>query len=166
MSSLTGINANQAAVSASFTGLRDSLPPTSDLLSFGAAHQIAIQRLAKTYCGAVVTDAGTCVDFFGACQIDGNAKDQVAAVLYERFIGDNIANQPEQADVTAEIVDESNREDSASEDVIRKASTVLLEEILKRLPTDVTTGSHLLGVTAPTFRTRTAELKRRKASAS
>lgn len=104
MSSLTGIDANQAAVLARYTELRDSLPATSDLLSFGAAQQIAIQRLATTYCGAIVSDAGTCGDFFGTCVIDGNGKDQVANLLYDRFIGDNIANQPGRPDVRAEIV--------------------------------------------------------------
>ena len=104
MSSLTGIDANQATVLASYTELRDSLPPTSELLSFAAAQQIAIQRLATTYCGAVVSDIGVCDNFFGTCAINGNAKDQVAAVLYDRFIGDNITNQPDRADVTTEIV--------------------------------------------------------------
>ena len=104
MSSLTGVDANQATVLASYTELRDSLPTTPGLLSFGSAQQIAIQRLATAYCGEVVNDAGACDGFFGACAVDGNAKDQVAGVLYDRFIGDDIANQPDRADVTTEIV--------------------------------------------------------------
>jgi hypothetical protein len=104
MSVLTGINANDAAVLGSYGDLRSSLPSTSDLLTFAAAQQIAIQRLATAYCGAVVTDAGNCSAFFGACSIDGAAKDQVAAVLYDRFIGDNLADQPDRAGVTTEIV--------------------------------------------------------------
>ncbi|MCP4201626.1 MAG: diguanylate cyclase [bacterium] len=66
------------------------------------------------------------------------------------------------ADVRAllnEVVQESSDE-GESEDLIRKASTLLLEEVLKRIPDDVTTGSQLMGVTAPTFRTRTGELSR------
>ena len=104
MSVLTGINANDAAVLGTYSDLRSSLPSTSDLLTFAAAQQIAIQRLATTYCGAVVTDAGNCSAFFGACSIDGAAKDQVADVLYDRFIGDNLADQPDRAGVTTEIV--------------------------------------------------------------
>ncbi len=104
MSSLTGIDANQTVVSASYADLRDSLPPTSDMLSFAAAKQIAIQRLAISYCGAVVNNAGNCGNFFGACTINANAKAQVATTLYDRLIGDNIANQPERAGVTTEIV--------------------------------------------------------------
>ena len=45
-----------------------------------------------------------CDNFFGACVIDANTKDQVATVLYDRFIGDNLANQPDRAGVTTEIV--------------------------------------------------------------
>ncbi|MGI9237159.1 MAG: LamG-like jellyroll fold domain-containing protein, partial [Woeseiaceae bacterium] len=104
MSSLTGIDANQNTVLASYTELQGSLPVTADLMSFAAAQQIAIQRLAVSYCGAVVSDGPTCDAFFGACAIDGAAKDQVATVLYDRFIGANLANQPDIADVTTEIV--------------------------------------------------------------
>lgn len=104
MSVLTGINANQNAVLARYSELRDSLPPTSDLLSFAAAQQIAIQRLATTYCGEIVGNNGTCDNFFGNCAIDGAAKDQVATTLYDRFVGDNLANQPERAGVTTEVV--------------------------------------------------------------
>ena len=104
MSSLTGIDANQNTVLASYTELQGSLPVTADLMSFGAAQQIAIQRLAVSYCGAVVSDGPTCDAFFGSCAIDAAAKDQVATVLYDRFIGANLANQPDMADVTSEIV--------------------------------------------------------------
>lgn len=104
MSSLTGVDANQGAVLARFTELRGSLPATPDMLTFAGATQIAIQRLATEYCGVLVNDAGSCDAFFGSCEIDGAAKDQVATTLYDNFIGDNIANQPVRAGVTAEIV--------------------------------------------------------------
>ena len=104
MASLTGIDANQNVVLAAYSELSGSLPPAADLNSFAAAQQIAIQRLATDYCGAVVNDANNCDNFFGACSIDGNAKDQVATTLYDRFIGDNLANQPARADVTLELV--------------------------------------------------------------
>ena len=104
MSSLTGIDANQNTVLAAYTELRGTLPPSSDLLSFAAAQQIAIQRLATDYCGAVVLDNANCSGFFGSCTIAGNAKDQVAMTLYDRFIGDNLATQPDRTDVTVELV--------------------------------------------------------------
>ncbi|MEM7502287.1 MAG: LamG domain-containing protein [Pseudomonadota bacterium] len=104
MASLTGIDPNLNAVLSSYSELRGSLPPSSDILSFASAQQIAIQRLATSYCGAIVSNAGRCSDFFGACAVDGGAKDQVGNTLYDRFIGDNLANQPARAGVTTEIV--------------------------------------------------------------
>jgi DNA-binding NtrC family response regulator len=55
---------------------------------------------------------------------------------------------------------------SDGEDLIRRALTILLEEILRRLPDDVSTGAQLLGVTAPTYRSRTAKLQRAPQSAA
>ena len=102
MASLTGIDPNLNVVLANYDELRGSLPSTNDLLAFSAAQQIAIQRLAVTYCGAVVSN--DCDNFFGACTIDGGAKDQVATVLYDKLIGDNLANQPDRAGFSTEIV--------------------------------------------------------------
>lgn len=104
MSSLTGIDANQNAVQASYGELRVSLPPAANALGFAAAQQIAVQRLATSYCGALVGDNAACTGFFGACAVDGNAKDQVADTLYDRLIGDNLATQPARAGVAAEVV--------------------------------------------------------------
>lgn len=104
MSELTGVDPNESAVLATYAEIRDSLPPTSDLLSFGPTQQIAIQRLAASYCGAVVNNGARCDGFFGNCAVDGNNKDQVADSLYDRLIGDNIALQPQRADVTSEVV--------------------------------------------------------------
>lgn len=104
MSNLTGIDASAGAVSNRYVELRDSLPATSDLLSFAAAQQVAIQRLATTYCGEIVNNSGRCDSFFGNCTIGANTKDQVADTLFDRFIGDNIANQPDRPGVTTEVV--------------------------------------------------------------
>jgi len=67
-------------------------------------NQIAIQRLAKTYCGEIVGDAGRCAGLFGSCEVDGADKAGVADALYDVMIGANLANQPDRADVTTEIV--------------------------------------------------------------
>lgn len=104
MASVTGIDPNTNAVLATYTEVLGSLPSTADPLAFAPAQQLAIQRLAISYCGAVVGDNTSCNDLFGNCAVDGNAKDQVATTLYDRFIGDNIADQPDRAGVTTEIV--------------------------------------------------------------
>jgi len=104
MANLTGVDPGDATVRDRYNELRDSLPATSDLLAFAAAQQVAIQRLATTYCGEIVNNAGSCANFFGSCTIDANGKDQVADALFDSLIGDNIANQPDRAGVSTEIV--------------------------------------------------------------
>ena len=104
MASLTGVDPNESGVLASYSDLRGSLPATNDLESFAAAQQIAIQRLATSYCDAVVTNNGRCESLFGACSIDIGAKTQVANALYDSFIGINLANQPDRTGVTTELV--------------------------------------------------------------
>jgi len=77
-------------------------------LSFGSSQQVAIQRLATLYCGQVVGNATTCSDFFGACTIAVAGKTQIADRIYDRLIGTNLANQPDRAGATAELVDVMN----------------------------------------------------------
>ena len=106
MAVLTGIDANDGTVAARYAELRDSLPPTADLLAFGAAQQIAIQQLATTYCGQVVANGAMCSNFFGtsSCDVAVGEKSLIADALYDKLIGDNLANQPARAQVTTEIV--------------------------------------------------------------
>ena len=104
MSVLTGVDATGNAVRSRYDELRGSLPGTTDLLAFAAAQQIAIQRLATTYCDAMVSNTATCNDVFGACSIDGASKAQTAGLVYDRFIGTSIAEQPDRTAVTTEIV--------------------------------------------------------------
>jgi diguanylate cyclase (GGDEF)-like protein len=58
--------------------------------------------------------------------------------------------------ILRELIDA--RDPSDGSQPIKQASQVLLEEILYRLPSDTSRGSRLLAVTAPTFRSRVAEL--------
>ncbi len=62
-----------------------------------------------------------------------------------------------------EITRDPDGKEGESEDLIRKASTLLLKVILARLPEEVSMGAQLLGVTTPTFRTRSAELAQSEA---
>lgn len=104
MAVLTGIDKNANGVRQSYTELRDSLPSSADVLAFGAAQQIAIQRMAKSYCGAVVDNNQACTDVFGSCEIAADGKQQVADSLFTRFIGADLANQPAADGVRNEIV--------------------------------------------------------------
>lgn len=104
MSVLTGVNANSGNLPNLYNELKGQLPATSDLLSFSVSSQIAIQRLAVGYCGELVNNNGSCSGFFGACEVDGAAKDALADTLFDAFVGDNLATQPMRAEVTTEIV--------------------------------------------------------------
>jgi len=105
MSALTGIDAGNGAVATSYAELRDSLPPTTNIMAFGSAQQIAIHRLARTYCGEIALNAGNCDGFFGNnCEINGADKEAVGNTLFNAFVGANLADQPARADVNAEVV--------------------------------------------------------------
>jgi hypothetical protein len=108
MAALTGVSIGAAAVQTIYSDVRDSLPATEDLLAFGSSQQIAIQRLATAYCGAVVTNATACSGFFGACTVGAGAKDQIADTVYDKLFGTNLVNQPDKTGVRAELVDVMN----------------------------------------------------------
>lgn len=104
MAALTGVDKGNNEIATRYSELRDTLPPTFDIMAFGSPQQIAIQQLATSYCGVIVNDATTCNNFFGSCAIDVNGKDAVATTLYDRFVGQNIANQPDGPGFTGAIV--------------------------------------------------------------
>jgi hypothetical protein len=104
MASLTGVAPDTPAISTLYADIRDSLPAADDLLSFVPAHQVAIQRLSVAYCGDIVGNATECNAFFGTCSIAANGKTQIADTLYDKLIGTNLANQPDRAGTTNELV--------------------------------------------------------------
>ncbi len=108
MAALTGISQNDSDVRNRYNELRDSLPPTSNVLGFAGANQIAIQRLATTYCGEVVgnNNNARCRNFFndGNCAIEVGEKDAIAGTVYDKIIGNNLVNQPDRTATIAEFV--------------------------------------------------------------
>ncbi len=60
---------------------------------------------------------------------------------------------------TRALLREMARSGETGFDLVDRAQRILLKEILERAPNDTATGSSLLGVTAPTFRARLAELR-------
>lgn len=108
MAALTGISQGDRDVSDRYNDLRDQLPPTSDVLGFGSAQQIAIQRLATTYCGEVVgtNNNARCRTFFNDdnCAIAAGEKDAIAGTVYDKIIGTNLANQPDRTASIAALV--------------------------------------------------------------
>ncbi len=107
MAALTGISQGDADVRDRYNELRDSLPPTSNVLGFAGANQIAIQRLATTYCGEITGNNNRCENFFniGNCLVANAAeKDAIAGTVYDKIIGNNLANQPDRTASIAEFV--------------------------------------------------------------
>lgn len=105
MSVLTTIPVTQNTVRARYEELRDQLPASTDVLAFGAAQQIAIQRLAVTYCDRVRRTNSASQVVFGQNSNDiANAQDKQNRVnaLFDRFVGD-VANQPARAETTAAV---------------------------------------------------------------
>ena len=105
MSALTTIPVTQNTVRNRYEELRDSLPATADILAFNSASQIAIQRLAVTYCDRVRRSNAACNVVFGtSCNNIANAADKQNRVnaLFDRFVGD-LENQPDRAETTAAV---------------------------------------------------------------
>jgi hypothetical protein len=110
MSSLTGVPPDNASVETLYTEIRDTLPASGDLLAFGSAQQVAIQRLAVGYCGQIVAVANTCNSFFATtnCAIQATTRTAIANRVYDNLFGLNLANQPDKAAVATELVDVMN----------------------------------------------------------
>ncbi len=107
MSVLTGISQGDSDIRNRYNDLRDQLPPNSNVLGFGAAQQIAIQRLATTYCGEITVSNSRCRNFFNindCLVVNANAKGAIADTVYNKIIGNNLANQPDSASTTAQFV--------------------------------------------------------------
>ena len=104
---ITGISQRDRDVRDRYNDIRDQLPPSADALGFGGAQQIAIQRLATTYCGEITNSNTRCRNFFniGACQVDNaGAKDAIAGTVIDKTAGLNLANQPDRTASIAALV--------------------------------------------------------------
>ena len=97
MAAITGISQNDRDVRDRYNDIRDQLPPTADALGFGGAQQIAIQRLATTYCGEIVNNNGRCRNFFddNNCAIAAGEKQAIAGTVIDKTAGVNLLNQPD-----------------------------------------------------------------------
>jgi hypothetical protein len=101
---------DNATVETLYAEIRDTLPVSGDLLAFGSAQQVDIQRLAVGYCGQVVAVANSCNSFFATtnCAIQTATRTTIANRVYDNLFGTNLANQPDRAAVATELVDVMN----------------------------------------------------------
>ncbi|QMU60849.1 MAG: hypothetical protein GKR92_03730 [Gammaproteobacteria bacterium] len=116
MAALTGISQRDRDVRDRYDALRDQLPPTADALGFGGAQQIAIQRLATTYCGEITNNNGRCRDFFNDnnCAIAAGEKDAIAGAVIDKTAGVNLLNQPDRTASIAALVGIMDAENCAN----------------------------------------------------
>ena len=103
---ITGISQRDRDVRDRYNDIRDQLPPTADALGFGGAQQIAIQRLATTYCGEITNNNGRCRNFFNDnnCAIEAGEKDAIAGTVIDKTAGVNLINQPDRTASIAALV--------------------------------------------------------------
>jgi hypothetical protein len=112
MSSLTGISPTLEAVQTTFTTIRQQLPSSADVNGFLSSHQVAVSQLAIEYCSALVDDTGLRASMFPGFDFNANANDiqgaswqsQVVAPLMTRFMGEQLATQPDPSLVEGELM--------------------------------------------------------------
>ncbi len=112
MAELTGVNQTLEAVQTTFTTIRQQLPSSEDVNGFLSSHQVAVSQLAIEYCSALVDDTSLRASFFPGFSFTTNANDisnatwqsQVVAPLISRFLGENLATQPDPALVENELM--------------------------------------------------------------
>ncbi len=112
---VTDVDANTAAVDATFRELRQSLPAVEDVSSFLSSHQVAIAQLAIEYCNALIEGPGAAA-YFPGFDFDGQpdtvlapgARDLLVDPLIRRVVGNaaagpELATQPSYAAVYSEL---------------------------------------------------------------
>ena len=116
MAALTGISQGDRDVRERYATLKDQLPSNADALGFGAAQQIAIQRLATTYCGEITNNSTRCRNFFNDnnCAIAAGEKDAIAGAVIDKTAGVNLANQPDRTASIAALVGIMDAENCAN----------------------------------------------------
>lgn len=128
MSDLTGVPTDNTAVFATYNRLRQQLPSTEDINSFGPANIIGISQLAFEYCDQLVDDMTLRGNFFndasepylfngfgdpvGTAFSTSAKKEAVVNALYDRMVGIpsvaegvELVNAPTRIEITNELID-------------------------------------------------------------
>jgi hypothetical protein len=113
MATVTGVPATTAAVRDVFVNqLATSLPTDNDIKSFLGSQQVAVFKLAVSYCEALVANTTARAAVFGtfnfagtpAASLNAAGKQAVADALVAKFWGKDLENLPAHADSTAQVV--------------------------------------------------------------
>ena len=112
MAALTGVAPTDPDIEDTFAVIRQALPATPDPQSFQSSHQVAVAKLALEYCHEMVESPTLRAQFFDTAPgvaFDSDVPtalgapaqvDVVVDTLYEKMVGENLAEQPTRAEVT------------------------------------------------------------------
>lgn len=113
LSAVTTVPRTQAAVSALFDNLRQSLPTTENFQGFVTSHQTAVAQLSIQYCDALVNDATLAAAYFPGLNLNGaldtNARNVVVNSLVDHVLNGKtasssfLASQPDPTAVRTEL---------------------------------------------------------------
>jgi hypothetical protein len=111
MAAVTGVDANDPAVRATFAELEQQLPSGPDLRAFSSSFQVGIAKLALEYCDRMVETPALRDAFFGtsppfdfgadaSVAFSPGMRDVVIQGLVDGVLGSGLASQPDLAEVT------------------------------------------------------------------
>ncbi len=112
MSVMTGIPTTNAAVVDTYTRVREQLPTVENIEAFLSSHQVGVAQMAIEYCNALVDDVGRRATFFPGLNFTAPAAQAfdtpaeralLTQPLFVRALGTNLATQPSQAEMSAEV---------------------------------------------------------------
>jgi hypothetical protein len=111
MSDLTGVSSTRPSVAATYQQVKQALPTIESIDTFVSAHPVAIAQLAIQYCDALVEDTSARTAYFPgfnfgaspAVAFGGTGRGIVLDALVGRMIAQNVATEPDAAEVRAEL---------------------------------------------------------------
>ncbi len=111
MAVVTTVDPQDAAVLATYAGLRESLPAIDTLNAFVSSHQVVVAQLAIAYCDALIEDPARRSAYFPgfdfsagpAVAFGGANRDIVIDALVANAIGTGLGTQPDYATLRDEL---------------------------------------------------------------
>jgi hypothetical protein len=112
MSQITGVPLTNAAVTQTYGLVKQQLPTVESLGTFLASHQTGIAQLAIEYCNELVNDGALRAAFFPGLDVNASAgayfssqgnRDLLSTPLLARAVGQNLATQPTNQEITDEL---------------------------------------------------------------
>jgi hypothetical protein len=114
MARITGVSRNESNVKTTYDTIKQQLPTVENIEGFLASHQVAISQLAIEYCNALVEDSALRSAFFPGVDFNAAAatafdtpgeRALIAEPLLDNVMGSNLATQPADNAVQAELDD-------------------------------------------------------------